>query len=97
MVIYNNINLLKECPLLNPLLYGWAIQGNELLPVRLMLPLPSCLTDTCGKVAVGDVNAVKMTLHVPNFANVLLKIVILRMLCDQLSLTLCRITNMNFQ
>ena len=48
MVIYNNINLLKECPLLNPLLYGWAIQENELLPVKLMLPLPSCLTDNCG-------------------------------------------------
>ena len=43
MIIYNNINVLKECPLLNSLLYGWAIQENELLPVKLMLPLPSCL------------------------------------------------------
>ena len=44
VVIYNNINLLKECSLL----YSWEIQGNELLPVKLMLPLPSCLTYTCG-------------------------------------------------
>ena len=49
------------------------------------------------KVAVGDVNAVKMTPRVLDFANVLLKIVIVRTLCDQLTLTLCRITNINLQ